>query len=87
MDGQPPAPVWPATFAVPIGFARQLWNQSLRQTARISIGGERVRIVLSNAYGAQPLVISTARVAPARSSAERWPRMLVCLRRYNFEIV
>ena len=41
-----PQPVWPATFPVPIGFARQLWNQSLRQTARISIGGERVRIVL-----------------------------------------
>ena len=40
-----PQPVWPATFPVPIGFARQLWNQSLRQTARMSIGGERVRIV------------------------------------------
>ena len=69
MDGQPPQPVWPATFPVPIGFARQRWNQSLRQTARISIDGERVRIVLSNAYGAQPLVIGAARVALARSSA------------------
>lgn len=68
MDGQP-QPVWSATFPAPIGFARQLWNQSLRQTARISIGGERVRIVLSDAYGAQPLVIGAARVALARSSA------------------
>ena len=38
-----PQPIWPATFPVAIGFARQLWNQTVRQTARISIGGERLR--------------------------------------------
>ena len=64
-----PQPVWPATFPVPMGFPRQLWNQTLRQTARISIGGERMRIVLSNAYGDRPLVIGDARVALARSPA------------------
>lgn len=41
----------------------------MRQTARISIGGERVRIVLSNAYGVQPLVIGAAELALAHSPA------------------
>ncbi|MEY5100421.1 MAG: hypothetical protein RJA36_3140 [Pseudomonadota bacterium] len=62
-----PQPLWPATFPVPIGFPAWLWNQTLRQTVRISIGGDRVRIVLSNAYGAQPLVIGSASVALAAS--------------------
>lgn len=64
-----PQPVWPASFPVAIGLPRQLWNQTLRQTARISIGGERVRIVLSNAYGDQPLVVGAAELALARSPA------------------
>jgi lysophospholipase L1-like esterase len=64
-----PQPVWRANFPVPIGLPRQLWNQTVRQTARISIGGERVRIVLSNAYGDQPLVVGAAELALARSPA------------------
>lgn len=64
-----PQPVWPASFPVAIGLPRQLWNQTLRQTARISIGGERVRIVLSNAYGEQPLVVGAAELALARNPA------------------
>ena len=64
-----PQPIWPATFPVAIGFARQLWNQTVRQTARISIGGERLRIVLSNAYGDRSLVIGEARVGLALDPA------------------
>lgn len=64
-----PQPVWPANFPVAIGLPRQLWNQTVRQTARISIGGERVRIVVSNAYGDQPLVVGAAELALARSPA------------------
>ncbi|WP_295956284.1 SGNH/GDSL hydrolase family protein [Rhodoferax sp.] len=41
----------------------------MRQTARISIGGERVRIVVSNAYGDQPLVVGAVELALARSPA------------------
>ena len=64
-----PQPVWPTNFPVAINLPRQLWNQTLRQTARISIGGERVRIVLSNAYGEQPLVIGAAELGLANGPA------------------
>ena len=48
-------PVWDANFPAPINFPRNLWNQTLRQIARTSIGGRKVRVVLSNEYGSQPL--------------------------------
>ena len=48
-------PVWGPDFPVPLGMPTSLWNQTIRQVARISIGGSKVRIVLSNEYGAMPL--------------------------------
>ncbi|MGP4052002.1 SGNH/GDSL hydrolase family protein [Streptomyces sp. 2A115] len=39
------------------------WRQSLRQAVRLGAGGDRVRIRLSNAYGASPLRIAGATVA------------------------
>jgi lysophospholipase L1-like esterase len=60
-----PQPVWTADFPVPLGMPANLWKQTLRQTARISIGGSRVRIVLSNEYGKTPLTIGGANVALA----------------------
>ncbi|MBV9750347.1 MAG: SGNH/GDSL hydrolase family protein [Acetobacteraceae bacterium] len=60
-----PQPVWRADFPVPLNMPRNLWNQTLRQVARVSIGGHRVRVVLSNEYGDQPLVIGAAHVANA----------------------
>jgi hypothetical protein len=38
-------------------------NQTLRQIVHSSIGGSRVRVVLSNAYGTTPLTIGAAHVA------------------------
>src|SRR5690606_17218856 len=38
-------------------------NQTLRMNPRVSIGGERLRVRISNAYGARPLVIGAASVA------------------------
>ena len=38
-------------------------NQTVRHVAHISVGGERVRVRLSNAYGTQPLVIGAAHIA------------------------
>jgi lysophospholipase L1-like esterase len=38
-------------------------NQTLRQVVRTSIGGSRLRVVLSNSYGTQPLTIGAAHVA------------------------
>ena len=52
------------TFAPPpfIHFT----NQTLRQIVRTSLGGARVRVVLSNAFGTAPLTIGAAHVALAR---------------------
>src|SRR6476646_9092011 len=58
-----PQPVWTPDFFAPINFPRNLWNQTIRQTARVSVGGDKLRVVLSNEYGSQPLVIGAAHVA------------------------
>ena len=57
-----PQPVWGPDFFAPLDFPRNLWNQTIRQVARVSIGGDRVRIVLSNEYGDMPLTIGPVRV-------------------------
>jgi hypothetical protein len=37
-------------------------NQTLRMNARVSIGGDTVRVRLSNAYGVRPLTIGAAHI-------------------------
>ena len=56
----PPNPA-PAATAAP-GFVH-FSNQTLRQIVHTSIGGSRLRVVLSNHYGNQPLAIGAAHVA------------------------
>jgi hypothetical protein len=46
-------------------FGEEISNQTIRQFARISVGGNRVRIRLSNETGTQPLVVGTAHLAVA----------------------
>lgn len=46
----------------PAGFV-QVNNQTLRQIVHTSIGGSKVRVVLSNRYGNEPLAIGAANVA------------------------
>ena len=53
-------PVWGPDFAVPTNMPRNLWNQTIRQTVRASIGGKQVRVVFSNEYGTQPVLIGAA---------------------------
>jgi len=62
-----PQPVWDPEFFAPINIPRALRNQTVRQIAAVSIGGNRVRVVLSNEYGSRPLVIGAAHVALAGS--------------------
>lgn len=38
-------------------------NQTLRQVVHVSLGGERIRVVLSNAFGTAPLAVGAAQVA------------------------
>ena len=67
-----PAPATPTTAALPTpGPARAggpppvtVSNQTLRQIVRTSIGGTRVRVVLSNVFGTMPLAIGAADIAP-----------------------
>ena len=40
-----------------------LKDQTIRQIVRVSIGGQRLRVRLSNAFGSGPLVIGAAHVA------------------------
>ena len=60
-----PQPAWGGDFPVPLGMPADLWKQTIRQTARLSIGGSRVRIVLSNEYGRTPLTIGAAGIGLA----------------------
>lgn len=60
-----PQPVWNSDFVLPLGLPATLREQTVRQTVRASVGGARVRIVLSNEYGAQALQIGAAQIAPA----------------------
>jgi hypothetical protein len=64
-----PQPVWDAEFFVPIGVPRAVRNQTVRQIAALSIGGKRLRVVLSNEYGSKPLVIGAAHIALAGSGS------------------
>jgi lysophospholipase L1-like esterase len=71
--GQPPTGTPPATPAAPPAQGRQggpagpppatLNNQTIRQIVHTSIGGSRVRVVLSNAFGTAPVQIGGAHVA------------------------
>jgi len=62
-----PGENWVASWACAPGFAigQELSDQTLRQFIRLSVGGDRVRIRLSNETGSQPLVIAAAHLALA----------------------
>jgi hypothetical protein len=64
----PAAPVGPPT-ALPGGGGRgfvpptTMTNQTIRQIVRTSIGGNRVRVVLSNAFGTSPIDVGAGHIA------------------------
>lgn len=65
-----PHAAWAAQdFALPTGVPATLERQTVRETARISVGGRRVRVVLSNRYGTQPLVVGEAHLSLASPGA------------------
>lgn len=63
-----PQPVWAPDFLFPSNVPSELSNQTVRQLARISLGGEYLRIVLSNTYGVQPVFIGKASIARPEKS-------------------
>jgi lysophospholipase L1-like esterase len=48
-------------------------NQTLREVVHVSLGGSRVRVVLSNAFGTAPLAIGAAAVSLRQKDAEITP--------------
>ncbi len=58
-----PQPVWAEDFLFPSNVPAELHDQTVRQLARISLGGTRVRIVLANTYGRRPIRIGRATLA------------------------
>lgn len=60
-----PQPVWSGDFPLPTLLPFNLWNQTVRQKVRVSLGGEKFRLVLSNEYGKAPLAIASVHAAIA----------------------
>ena len=58
-------PTWDADFPLPTKIPESLTDQTFRQVVRVSLGGSRVRLVFSNAYGEQPMRIGGASVGIA----------------------
>jgi len=57
-------PVWqPGAQPLPTGVPTVLSGQTLRQVVRLSVGGKRVRVVLSNPYGRHPVAVGAAQLA------------------------
>jgi lysophospholipase L1-like esterase len=63
---------WTGTWAAapqPRAHSFSLRNQTLREVVHTSIGGNQIRIRISNAYGATPLEISSAHIAIANGDS------------------
>jgi lysophospholipase L1-like esterase len=60
-----PQPAWQKEFVLPTMLPKQLERQTVRQIARISVGGRRIRVALSNRYGSMPLNLGEVHVALA----------------------
>ncbi len=59
------APLPPSQAIGPMPATPGFDNQTIRQTVRISAGGQQIRIRFTNEYGTRPLVIGRARIAVA----------------------
>jgi lysophospholipase L1-like esterase len=68
-----PQPGWDSGFALPMNMPASLDNQTVRETLRLSAGGQRIRLVLSNRYGRQPLQVGGVRVGLAGDKGPALP--------------
>jgi lysophospholipase L1-like esterase len=67
-----PASNWTGTWAIAQmhdSSGRTFTDQTLRQIVRISIGGKRVRLKISNLFGTQPLRVEDVHLALRRSGS------------------
>ena len=59
------SPLPPSPGAGPFPATPSFTDQTVRQIVRLSVGGQRVRLRVSNEYGTKPVTIGAARVALA----------------------
>ncbi|MGH8353439.1 MAG: SGNH/GDSL hydrolase family protein [Pseudomonas sp.] len=64
-----PQPIWGREILLPTNIPPRLSRQTIRQVARVSLGGKSARVVLSNEYGGAPVVIGAAHIARAGSDS------------------
>ncbi|MFK3738361.1 SGNH/GDSL hydrolase family protein [Massilia sp. TN1-12] len=64
-----PQPAWGPDFILPTGVPSHLERQTTRDTVRLSTGGTRLRLVLSNRYGHAPVAVGGVKVAQDGRSA------------------
>jgi lysophospholipase L1-like esterase len=65
-------PNWTGTWAVAVSrdnTGKTFTDQTLRQIVRISVGGKRVRLRISNLFGTQPLRVEDVHLAMRRSGS------------------
>lgn len=60
-----PQPAWDGSFTLPMNVPARLDDATLRETVRLSAGGQRIRLVFSNRYGRDPVKLGAVRVGPA----------------------
>lgn len=65
-----PHPRFAPDFILPNTPPKSLTNQTIRQVARLNLGGSKVRVVISNEYNDLPLHIGAASVAAAGEGGE-----------------
>ncbi|AZD77406.1 SGNH/GDSL hydrolase family protein [Pseudomonas chlororaphis] len=65
-----PQPTWGNELPLPSRIPEALADSTIRQKLRVSIGGSQVRVVISNEYGKQPLLIGAARVAAQEGATQ-----------------
>ena len=58
-----PAPRWAEELPAPFNVPEVLGDQTVRQVTRISVGGDQLRVVISNEFGTRPVTIGSASVA------------------------
>lgn len=70
-----PQAAWGEGWVVPLGMPAQLGDATLRQSLRSSVGGERLRLVISNEYSRSPLklgALAVRRAADRRTAIVRF---------------
>jgi len=60
-----PQPSWDDSFLLPMNVPAWLERQTVHETVRLSAGGERIRLVLSNRYGRAPVQVGSVDVGTA----------------------